>query len=78
MTGQTGLDGNFCRFEITNLAYHDNIRILAQYRPQAARKGHVDFGVDLGLANGVNELFNGVFDRHDVAAVVIDGLERGV
>ncbi len=72
MTGQTGLHGNFSRFQITYFTNHDDVRILSEDGPQSSSKGQVDFGVDLRLADAVEIVFNRVFNSQDGAASVVE------
>ena len=76
MPGKTRLDRNFSGFEITDLADHHNVRILAQDRPQSSRECHLHLGVDLRLPDAIDEIFNRVFNCHYVAAVIIDARKR--
>ncbi len=63
-------------FEVADFADHDDVGVLAQDRAQAAREGHLDLGVDLGLADAVDVVLDRIFDRQDVAARVVDALEQ--
>jgi hypothetical protein len=63
---------------VADFADHHDVRILAQDGAQAAGEGHLDLGVDLGLADAVDVVLDRVLDRHDVARVVVDALERRV
>src|SRR5690606_13536309 len=78
VTGKARLDRDFGGFEVTDFADHHDVRILAQYGPEAAGEGHFDLGIDLRLADTVDEVLDRVFDRHDVAAVVVDALQGRV
>ena len=78
MAGEAGLHGDLGRLEVADLADHHDVRILAQDCAQAAGERHRDLGVDLGLADAVDEILDGILDGHDVAAVVVDALERRV
>ncbi len=78
MPRHAGLDGHFGGFAITNFADHDHIGILPQDGPQAAREAHLGARVDLGLGDALQLIFDRVFDRHDVALVIVQRAERGV
>jgi hypothetical protein len=78
VAGQRRLHGDLRGLRVADLADHHHVRVLAQDRAQAACKGHLDFGVDLGLADAVDVILDRVLDRHDVAGAVVDALERGV
>ena len=64
--------------EVADFADHHHVRVLAQDGAQAAREGHLDLGVDLGLADAVEVVLDRVLDRHDVARVVVEPLQRRV
>ena len=78
VAGEAGLHRDLRRLEVTDLTDHDHIGVLAQDRAQAARESHLDFGVDLGLADAVDVVLDRILDRHDVARVVVQPLERGI
>ena len=78
MTGHAGLHGDACRLAVADLADHDDIGILTQDRPQAARKGQVGARIDLCLADAFHGVFDGVLDRQDIAHIVVQIAERRI
>lgn len=72
------LNGDFCGFGIADLTDHHYIRVLTQNRTQATGEGHADTGVDLRLTDPFNHVFDGVFNRENVARVVVQLLQSGV
>ena len=78
MPGQRGLHGNVGGFPVSDFPNHDHIRVLAQNRPQATGKGHVDLGVDRRLANARHVILHRVFNGQDVARGVIEMTQRGI
>ena len=54
VAGERGLHGDLRGFEVADFADHHHVRVLAQDGAQAAREGHFDLGVDLGLADAVD------------------------
>ena len=78
MAGQRSLHRDLRGFQVADFADHHHIRILAQDRAQTACEGHVDLGVDLGLTDAVDVVFDRVLDRHDVAAAVVEYLQGRV
>ena len=78
VTGQRRLHGDVRGFQVADFADHHHVRVLAQDGAQAAREGHLDLGVDLRLADAVDVVLDRILDRHDVARVVVDALERRV
>ena len=69
---QRRLDGNFGRLQVTDLADHHHIGVLPQYGAQTARKGHIDFGINLSLAYTGKHVLHGIFNRQDIARALID------
>ena len=51
-----------------------DVGVLAQDRAQPGGEGHADLGVDLGLADAVDRIFDRVFDGEDVARAVVEEL----
>ncbi len=78
VTGKTGLDGDLHRFQVTDLTDHHHVRVLTQDGPQPPGEGHVDLGIDLGLADAVQIVFDRVFHGEDVAAAVVQPHQRRV
>ena len=72
------LDGNFCGFGIADFTDHHHIRVLTQNRAQATGEGHADAGVNLRLTDPFNHVFDGVFNRENVARMVVQLLQSGV
>src|SRR5438132_6774563 len=68
MTGEGRLDRNGCRLRVTHLADHDNFRILAEEASQPAREVKLRAGTGLGLADALDDLFDRILDRDDMAA----------
>ena len=74
MPGQGGLDGDFGGFPVADFTYQNDIRVLADDRPEAAREGEVDFGIDLYLTDAFDLILNGVFDGNNVDIRPVDRL----
>ena len=72
------LHGDLRGFEITDFADHDYVRILAQNGSQGAREAHFDPGIDLGLANAIEVVLDGVLYRHDVEGFRVQPRQRGI
>ena len=70
--GEGGLHRDLRRFQVADLPHHHNVRVLAQDRPQAAGKGHIHLGIDLGLADPGQHVFDGILDSEDIARAFID------
>ena len=81
MAGLRGLHRDLGGFEIADFTDHHHVGVLAKDRAQAAREGHLDLGVHLRLADPFHVVLDGVFHRHDVAALVVEHgecrVERG-
>ena len=78
VAGQAGLHGNLRGFKITNLPDHHHVGILPEDGPKPPGEGHVDLGIDLGLADPVDVVLDGVFHREDIASEVVDPFQRRV
>ena len=63
---------------VTDLAHHDDVRVLAEDGAQAPRESQVDAAVDLHLANAVQGVLDGILDRHDVALAVVQPGQGGI
>ena len=78
VTGQCRTQCDFSRFGVTNLTYHDNVRVLSQNRTQSGSKGQTYLGVDLYLGNIVGIVLDGVFYGNDVLVRRSDVLQAGM
>ena len=78
MSGQRGLDGDLGGFAIADFPHQYHIRILAQYGAQAAGESHIDFGVDLSLADALQLILHRIFNGHDIAFVGVEAAEGGI
>ena len=58
------LHGMVCRLGISNLTYHYNIRILAQYRPQCRGKVHAYIMLNTDLIEFLHYHLYRVFNRY--------------
>ncbi len=71
MAGQRRLDGDIGGLPVADLADHDDVRILAKDGSKPRREAQPHLGVDLGLADPVDRIFDRVLDGEDVAAAVV-------
>ena len=78
MAGQAGLHRDLGGFGIADLTDHDDIGVLSQYGAQPAGKGHPDLGVDLGLADPVDGVFNRVFYGQDVSGQCVEPIQARI
>ena len=76
--GERRPDGDLRRFQIADLADHDDVRVLAQDRPQALRVGQPGFGMNLRLADQRERVLHRIFHGHDVDVFLVQALEQGV
>jgi hypothetical protein len=74
VAGQRRLDGDLRGLGVADLADHDDIRVLAQDRAQAAGERQLDLGVHLDLANAAQLVLDRILDRDDV---LFDGIDLG-
>ncbi len=62
MSGQGGLDTEVGRLAVTDLSYHDNVRILTQKRSESRSERHAGFGVGLGLVDAWDLILDRILD----------------
>jgi len=72
------LDRDLRGFQVTDFAYHDDVRILAQERPQGRREceAHLVINVDLVDAGQID--FCRIFGCRDVRARLVEEVQAGV
>ena len=78
MAGHGGAQADFHGFLVAHFAYQHDVRVLAQYRAQHARKGEIDFCVDLHLANARQAIFDRVLHRNNLGRGLVEFLERAI
>ena len=78
VAGQRRLHGDLGGLAVADLADHDDVRVLAQDRPQAGGKGQADLRVDLDLADPGKLVLDRVLDRDDVLLPAVEPGEGGV
>ena len=78
VAGQGGLDGHGGGVEVADFADHDDVGVLPQDAAQAAGEGHSLFVAHLGLADAVELVFDGIFEREDVFFLAVDAVQRGI
>ena len=61
-----GLDCDIGGFQITNLADHNNVRVLSKKSAQRGGKVQMGFFVDIDLVDSGQVDFNGIFDTTDI------------
>ena len=74
----SGPYGHFSGFEITNLAHHDDVRVLAQERSQARREGQPYPWVDVYLVDAGEIDFRRIFRGSNVSIRGIEPVEAGI
>ena len=78
MAGQRRLNGHLCRFQIADLANHDDIRVLPQQGAYSGRETDLDVVLYLHLIESRFDHFDRIFDRADVDLIRRKLLERRV
>ena len=78
MTRERGLNCDLRRLPIADLTDEDDVRVLPQDRAQAVREADVGQLVDLALIDVLEHVLDGVLDRHDVADLAVELVNRGV
>ena len=71
---KSGFDGDFCRFEVSDLADHDDVRVLSEEGAEGCGEVEADGFVHLYLVDAHEVEFDRVFGGRDVVA---DGVEFG-
>ena len=66
MSGECGLDRDFCRFEVSDLADQDDVRILSQERTQRRGEIESDRLLHLHLIDSRQVELDRIFRGHDV------------
>jgi hypothetical protein len=72
VAGECRLHGNLRGLLVTDLTHEDHIGILPEHRAENARKGEAGRVVDGRLGDVLEAIFDGVFDREDVAGKRVD------
>src|SRR5437660_10998583 len=65
MAGLGGAEGHFRGLLVTDLADHDDLRVVPEKRPQVAGEGVADGVVDLRLAQLVVDVLHGILGREN-------------
>ena len=78
MPRQAGLNSNISGLKVSNLAYHDHIRVLPQNGAQAFREGHIGFQINLCLPNSFHVILNRILDGKNVARSVVQLVKASV
>ncbi len=69
MSSQRSVDGRLRRFDVSDLAHHDYIRVVPQDRTQASCKCQAGLGIGLYLTDRIKPEFDGVFDSDDMLVI---------
>ena len=75
---QRGLNRDLCRFQVPDLAHHDLVRVMAQDRPEPARKRHALFLVHRDLDHALELVLHRILNRDDLVLLGIDLIDRGI
>ena len=78
MPGERRLHRDLGGLGVADFADQNNVRVVAQNRPEPARKGEPGLFVDLNLIDALELIFNRVFHRDDFADGIVDLVQRGV
>ncbi len=78
MSGLCGLNSDGCRFGIADLSQHDDVRILAENRPETAGECHPRLAIELNLPDIVNPVFHRIFESHDIAVRTVQFIQDGI
>src|SRR5690606_41656162 len=78
VSGLGSLDGDFRRFQIANLAHHDDVRILSQEGAQGLGEVHAVFGVDVDLVDAFQVDFHRVFCGGNIDVRSVEDVQAGI
>src|SRR6266404_1924592 len=78
VTGERRLYGDLRGLVIADFAHHDLVGIVAQNRPQAARKGQALLLVNGNLRDSADLILDRIFNRNDLVFVVLDLIDRRI
>src|ERR1700744_3399528 len=78
MSGKRGLNGDLRRFQIADLAHHDDDGIVAQEGTQGGSEAEADLGLYLGLIDAGYAVFDRILDREDLAIGRVEDRERSI
>ncbi len=78
MTRERSANGNLSGFRITDFADKDDVGILSEDVSQALREGETDLRLHLDLPDPRQLVLDRVFNRQDVAVLLVQFLERSV
>ena len=76
VTGQRSLHRNFGRFDVSNFADQNLIRILPQDRSQRQRERHSDSMINRNLNNAIDVVLDRIFGRDQFVFDLIELAER--
>ena len=78
VAGEGGADGDVGGFAVADFTNHDHVGILAHNMADAGGERQSDLRVDVHLVNAVHLVFHRILDGDDLAAGLVDPLERGI
>ena len=78
MAGLSGLDGNFRRFQVTDFADYDDIRVLTEKGFECDWKCQSLAVVDIDLVDTVQRNFCRVFGCRNIDSRFIENIQTGV
>ena len=76
--GQGGVDGDLRRLVVADFAHQNLVRVVAQDRPQPARKGKPLLLVHRNLRNAANLVLHRILDGDDLVFVALDLIQSRV
>ena len=77
VSGQSGVDGDFTSFRVTDFTNHDDVGGLTQHGTKGRGEREVDFCVDLDLVDTGKFVFDRVFCGDDLSRRLVEGVVKG-
>ena len=78
MSGHGSLHGNFRCLDISDLADHDNVRILAQKGFERCSKGHAHLGIDIDLIDALEVELDRILCCQDFDVLGVERIKRRI
>ena len=76
--GQGRLHCDLGGLQVPDFTHHDHIGVLPENGAQPPGKGHIHFGINLGLADTGQHVLNGIFYGEDIPGALVDAGKPGI
>ena len=76
VTGKRCVDGDFCRFQVSDFTDHDDVRRLTEHTAQCGGESHIHRPVDLHLIDTGELVFDRVLNGDKFTRSGVDGIQK--